>query len=53
MVFISEAIENIPTGWKARETYTLSNNTLTEVFNLAEPNKSFEPYTKAQFTRKK
>ena len=52
LVFISEAIENIPTGWRARETYTVSNNTLTEVFNLAEPNKSFELYTKAQLTRK-
>jgi len=53
IVFISEAIENIPTGWRARETYTVGNDTLTEVFNLAEPGKDFTPYTKAMLTRKK
>lgn len=53
MVFVSEAIENISPGWRARETYTVGDNTLTEVFNLAEPNKNFEPYTKAQLIKKK
>jgi hypothetical protein len=53
LVFLSEAIENIPNGWRARETYIVSDNTLTEIFNLAEPNKNFEPYTKAVLTRKK
>jgi hypothetical protein len=52
MVFVSEAIENIPKGWRAREMYTVGENTLTEVFNLAEPGKGFEPYTKATLTKK-
>jgi hypothetical protein len=52
-VFISEAIENIPKGLRAREAYIVGDNALTEVFNLAEPGKSFEPYTKAVLTRKK
>jgi len=53
LVFVSEAIENIPPGWRARETYTIEPNTLIEVFNLAEPNKGFEPYTKAVLKKKK
>jgi hypothetical protein len=53
IVFLSEAIENIPKGWRARETYIVGANTLTEIFNLAEPNKNFEPYTKAILTKKK
>jgi hypothetical protein len=52
IVFVSESIENIPRGWRARETYTLDNNKIIEVFNLAEPNKNFEPYTKAILSRK-
>ena len=51
-VFISEAIENIPKGWRARVTYVVSENALTEIFHLAEPNKTFEPYTKASLTKK-
>jgi hypothetical protein len=53
LVFVSEAIENIPRGWRARETYVVDGQTLTEIFNLAEPNKGFEPYTKAILTKKK
>jgi hypothetical protein len=53
LVFLSEAIENIPEGWRARETYILQDKQLTEIFNLAEPNKGFEPYTKATLKRKK
>lgn len=53
MVFISEAIENIPSGWRARETYIVGENTLTEIFNLAEPTKNFEPYTKAVLSKKR
>ena len=54
IVFVSEAIENIPKGWRARETYTVNDGKeLTEVFDLAEPNKDFELYTKASFKRLK
>jgi hypothetical protein len=53
LVFVSEAIENIPQGWRARETYTVTKDSITEVFNLAEPGKEFTPYTNATFTKKK
>lgn len=51
IVFVTESIENIPKGWRGRETYTVSENELTEDFELAEPNKDFAPYTKATFKR--
>jgi len=50
-VFTSEAIENIPAGWRARETYTLQGDVLEEVFELAEPGKDFEVYSRARLTR--
>jgi hypothetical protein len=53
MVFISESIENIPPGWRARETYIVDDSQLTEVFNLAEPDKDFTPYTTATLKRTK
>jgi hypothetical protein len=52
IVFVTEAIENIPKGWRARETYSVNEDKeLTEVFDLAEPNRDFELYTKASFKR--
>ena len=40
--FVTEAIENIPQGWRGRETYTVNEGKeLTEIFDLAEPNKDF------------
>lgn len=51
IVFVTESIENIPPGWRGRETYTVSATELTEDFDLAEPNKNFEPYTKARFKK--
>lgn len=54
IVFISEAIENIPTGFRARETYQIiSNDEFTETFELAEPGKEFELYSKATLKRVK
>jgi hypothetical protein len=48
LVFISENIENIPAGWRARETYYItSTSDFTEVFELAAPGKEFELYSKA------
>jgi hypothetical protein len=47
IVFISETIENIPKGWRAKETYELvKNNEFAETFALAPPDKEFEVYTK-------
>jgi hypothetical protein len=53
IVFASESIENIPQGWRARETYRMEHNRFTEVFNLAEPGKPFTQYSKAAFVKKK
>ena len=52
LVFVSEAIENIPRGYRARETYTfLSENEFEEVFEIAEPGKDFALYSKARLKR--
>jgi hypothetical protein len=47
IVYISESIENIPAGFRARETYTVEKDQITETFELAEPGKEFEIYSKA------
>ncbi len=47
LVFVSEAIENIPSGWRAKESYDiLSENQIQETFELAEPNKPYSVYSK-------
>ena len=52
--FTSEIIENIPAGWRARETYKLlSADEFVEVFELAEPGKDFEVYVTNNYRRKK
>ena len=54
IVFISESIENIPAGYRARETYKIvSENEFNETFELAEPGKEFELYSKAILKRVK
>jgi hypothetical protein len=51
---ISVSIENIPQGFKAKETYQIINdNEVTETFELAEPGKDFELYSKAVLKRAK
>ena len=51
-MFVSEAIENIPAGYRARETYTiLSRDEFTERFEVAEPGKDFELYSEAHLRR--
>ncbi len=53
-VFLTSAIENIPKGWKAKETYHLiSENEIEEIFELAEPNKNFEIYSKVRLIKQK
>jgi hypothetical protein len=52
LVFTTEAIENIPAGWRARETYTLvGRDELEEIFELAEPGKGFEVYSRSRMKR--
>ena len=54
VIFTSESIENIPAGWRARETYKLiSADEFIETFELAEPGKDFEKYTENHYRRKK
>ncbi len=54
LVFKSLALENIPKGWRARETYQLLNeNEIEETFEIAEPNKDFELYSKVKLVRQK
>lgn len=52
--FQSESIENIPDGWRAKETYKIiSNDEFVEVFELAAPGKDFEVYVENRFKRKR
>ncbi len=54
MIFTSEAIENIPAGWRAREIYRMpSKDELVERFELAEPGKDFELYSENHLRRTK
>ena len=53
IVFASEAIENIPSGWRARETWRLEpGGELVEVFELAEPGKDFTTYSEVRLRRR-
>ncbi len=52
LVVVSEAIENIPAGWRARESYTvLGPDAFEETFELAEPGKDWELYSRTRFAR--
>lgn len=52
IVFISESIENIPAGYRAKESYQIVNeNEFIETFELAEPGKDFEVYSRAVLKR--
>jgi hypothetical protein len=52
LVLVTEAIENIPLGWRARETYIVTGtDQLEEVFELAGPGQEFEPYSRARLKR--
>lgn len=54
LVFITEGIENIPAGWRAKETYQILNeNEFIETFELAEPGKDFAVYSENHLKRKK
>ena len=51
-VFVSEAIENIPAGFRARETLRLvGGEQLEETFEIAPPGKDFDVYSKTVLTR--
>lgn len=52
LVFMTESIENIPAGWRAKETSKiLGSDEFIEIFELAAPGKEFEVYTESQLKR--
>ena len=54
LVFTTESIENIPAGWKAKETYKLTgDDEFTEIFELAAPGKDFSVYSESHLKRVK
>lgn len=54
IIFRTEQIENIPNGWQAKESYRiLKENEIEETFELAEPGKKFEVYSKVKLVRQK
>jgi hypothetical protein len=53
-IFVSEAIENIPAGFKARLTYkVLDADTFEQTFDLAPPGQDFTCYSKGVMKRMK
>jgi len=54
IVFVTTAIESIPSGWKGRETFQIvSDDEFVETFALAEPGKDFATYSQTRFRRKR
>lgn len=52
LIFITEAIENIPLGWRARITLEVtSDDTFVETFDLAGPNKEWTCHITNHFRR--
>ncbi len=53
LVFESEALENVPAGWKARETYeVVSPDEFTETFEIAPATGAYEVYSRSRFKRR-
>ncbi len=51
-IFNSEAIENLPEGFRARLVYTIQNeNEFTEKFEIAAPKGKFKLYLQNYWTR--
>jgi hypothetical protein len=53
-VFVSESMENMPPGWRARSTYHILNkNEFHQTFELAAPGKDFGVVSESDVRRKK
>jgi len=53
LVFETESIENIPAGWRGRETWrVLNDQEFNETFELAAPGKDFSVYSETRLKRK-
>jgi hypothetical protein len=54
LAFTTESIENVPAGWRARETYVVHGpDEFEEIFELAQAGKPFEMYSRARLKRVK
>ena len=54
IVFISESIENMPSGYRAKETNRIiGDNKIEETFDISVPNKDFAVYSKVKLFRQK
>jgi THAP4-like, heme-binding beta-barrel domain len=54
LVFTTESIENVPAGWRGRETYVVHTaDEFEEIFELAESGKPFEVYSRTRLKRVK
>ena len=54
LVFVTDAIENIPAGFRARESYRrIGPDEFEEVFEIAEPGKDFAVYSRSRLKRVK
>lgn len=52
LVFDSENFENLDSSFRARETYEIfSSDEFVETFEVAEPGKTLETYSRTRFTR--
>ena len=52
VVFESEFLENIPGGYRSRETYRfIGSNRFEEIFEIAEPGKAYEIYSHNRLTK--
>ena len=52
LAFVSEGLENTPSGWRARETYIVHGpDEFEEVFELARTDKPFEEYSRTRLKR--
>lgn len=52
IVFVTESIENIPPGWKARESYEMKGeDEFIETFELAAPGKEYKLYSRNHLHR--
>lgn len=50
--FVTVRIENIPAGWRAKESYRVtSSDQIEETFSLAEPGKDFGVYSRTVLKR--
>jgi len=54
IVFVAVGIEDVPRGFRAKETYRLiGENEIEDIFELAEPDKEFEVYSRVKLIRQK